>query len=160
MILPKKRDPRFITIRRGGTLTDADHRLLALWAAACAEHVLHFFESERPSDRAPRGDRGSSGVDAWRDQDDGVTHRRRACDGSGPTIDRSGSARRLRRWSGWGSCARGCPRTGCSGLCDQGGPCCCCPWRRGGDGASRVSMAARTTSRRFLMTPGPVALRR
>ena len=36
MILPKDRDPRFITIRRAGTLTDS-HRLLALWAAACAE---------------------------------------------------------------------------------------------------------------------------
>ncbi len=54
MILPKERDPRFITIRRGGTLTDADHRLLALWAAACAEHVLHLFESVRPSDPRPR----------------------------------------------------------------------------------------------------------
>ena len=40
MILPKVRDPRFVTIRRGGTLTDADHHHLALWAAACAEHVL------------------------------------------------------------------------------------------------------------------------
>ena len=47
MILPKVRDPRLITIRRGGTLTDADHRLLALWAANCAEHVLPLFE--RPS---------------------------------------------------------------------------------------------------------------
>lgn len=54
MILPKERDPRFITIRRGGTLTDADHRLLALWAAACAEHVLQLFESEQPSDPRPR----------------------------------------------------------------------------------------------------------
>ena len=54
MILPKDRDDRFITIRRGGTLTDSDHRLLALWAAACAEHVLHFFESVRPSDARPR----------------------------------------------------------------------------------------------------------
>ena len=54
MILPKERDPRFITIRRGGTLTDSDHRLLALWAAACAEHVLHLFESARPSDARPR----------------------------------------------------------------------------------------------------------
>jgi hypothetical protein len=50
MILPKERDPRFITVRRGGTLTDDDHRLLAVWAAACADHVLPFFES------APRGD--------------------------------------------------------------------------------------------------------
>jgi len=54
MILPKKRDPRFITIRRGGTLTDEDHRLLALWAAACAEHVLGLFEMVRPSDGRPR----------------------------------------------------------------------------------------------------------
>ncbi|WP_433731516.1 putative immunity protein [Actinoplanes sp. CA-051413] len=54
MILPKIRDPRFMTIRRGGTLTDADHRLLALWAASCAEHVLPFFEAARPADPRPR----------------------------------------------------------------------------------------------------------
>ncbi len=54
MILPKDRDPRFITIRRGGTLTDADHRLLALWAASCAEHVLALFEAVRPEDPRPR----------------------------------------------------------------------------------------------------------
>jgi thymidine phosphorylase len=54
MILPKVRDPRFVTIRRGGTLTDSDHRLLALWAASCAEHVLDLFESARPEDPRPR----------------------------------------------------------------------------------------------------------
>ncbi len=54
MILPKVRDPRFVTIRRGGTLTDADHRLLALWAARCAEHVLDLFELARPEDGRPR----------------------------------------------------------------------------------------------------------
>ncbi|HKV32520.1 MAG TPA: hypothetical protein VJT14_16065 [Candidatus Dormibacteraeota bacterium] len=54
MILPKDRDPRFITIRRGGTLTDSDHQLLALWAATCAEHVLHLFESAQPLDPRPR----------------------------------------------------------------------------------------------------------
>lgn len=54
MILPKKRDPRFITMRRGGTLQDADHRLLAVWAADCAQHVLHFFEELQPSDDRPR----------------------------------------------------------------------------------------------------------
>lgn len=54
MILPKERDPRFITIRRGGTLTDADHHLLALWAATCAERVLPLFEAERPNDPRPR----------------------------------------------------------------------------------------------------------
>jgi hypothetical protein len=54
VILPKHRDPRLVTIRRGGTLTNADHQLLALWAAACAEHVLHLFESAAPSDPRPR----------------------------------------------------------------------------------------------------------
>jgi len=54
MILPQVHDPRFITIRRGGTLTDSDHRLLALWAADCAEHVLPFLEAAEPSDMRPR----------------------------------------------------------------------------------------------------------
>jgi hypothetical protein len=54
VILPKVRDPRFITIRRGGTLTDPDHQLLALWAADCAEHVLDHFEQARPGDARPR----------------------------------------------------------------------------------------------------------
>jgi hypothetical protein len=54
VILPKHRDPRFITVRRGGTLQDSDHRLLATWAADCAEHVLHLFEQVRPADERPR----------------------------------------------------------------------------------------------------------
>jgi hypothetical protein len=54
MILPKVRDPRFITLRRGGTLTDSDHQLLAVWAALCAAHVLPLFESVRPRDPRPR----------------------------------------------------------------------------------------------------------
>lgn len=54
MILPKVRDPRLVTIRRGGTLTDPDHRLLALWAASCAEHVLDLFETAHPGDPRPR----------------------------------------------------------------------------------------------------------
>jgi hypothetical protein len=54
MILPKERDPRFITIRRGGTLTDSDHWQMALWAALCAEHVLHHFEAVQPTDLRPR----------------------------------------------------------------------------------------------------------
>ena len=54
MILPKDRDPRFITIRRGGTLQDLHHHLLAEWAADCAAHVLHLFEQVQPSDVHPR----------------------------------------------------------------------------------------------------------
>jgi hypothetical protein len=53
VILPKVRDPRLITIRRGGTLTNDDHHLLALWAADCAEHVLELFERVQPNDDRP-----------------------------------------------------------------------------------------------------------
>src|SRR5204862_4833147 len=54
MILPKIRDPRFITVRRGGSLQDDDHRLLAIWAADCAQHVMPYFEQARPEDDRPR----------------------------------------------------------------------------------------------------------
>jgi hypothetical protein len=54
VILPKVRDSRFVTIRRGGTLTNSDHQLLALWAASCAQHVLDLFESAQPEDARPR----------------------------------------------------------------------------------------------------------
>src|SRR6266480_2096861 len=54
MIFSEPRDPRLITIRRGGSLTDDHHHLLALWAATCAEHVLHLFEEAQPSDSRPR----------------------------------------------------------------------------------------------------------
>jgi hypothetical protein len=54
VILAKERDPRLVTIRRGGTLTDSEHQLLAQWAATCAEHVLDLFESVRPEDSRPR----------------------------------------------------------------------------------------------------------
>jgi len=63
VILPTERGPHLLTIRRGGTLTDADHRLLALWAASCAEHVLDLFESVRPEDPRPR--QAIAKVRAW-----------------------------------------------------------------------------------------------
>ncbi|MCA9868337.1 MAG: hypothetical protein KC410_17765, partial [Anaerolineales bacterium] len=63
MILPRQRDPRFITLRRGGRLQDADHHRLALWAADCAQHVLPFFEAACPDDDRPR--RAIDSVRAW-----------------------------------------------------------------------------------------------
>lgn len=54
MILTKVRDPRLITVRRGGYLHDRDHHLLALWAASCAMHVLHLFEDQSADDRPGR----------------------------------------------------------------------------------------------------------
>jgi hypothetical protein len=46
-----KRNDHFISVR---PLSDTNHHLLALWAAACAEHVLHFFEEVQPEDDRPR----------------------------------------------------------------------------------------------------------
>ena len=48
------RDSRFVTIRRGGTLDDETHRLLAVWAADCAARVLDLFERDHPGDVRPR----------------------------------------------------------------------------------------------------------
>jgi hypothetical protein len=63
VILPDVRDPRLTTIRRGGSLTDADHHLLALWAADCAEHVLPLVEAARPDDPRPRA--AIEAIRAW-----------------------------------------------------------------------------------------------
>lgn len=48
------RDRRFVAVHRGGTLDLARHRLLARWAADCAEHVLPLFTSRYPDDDRPR----------------------------------------------------------------------------------------------------------
>lgn len=40
------RDPRFIARHRGGLLDVSLHRLLAAWAADCAEHVLPLFQND------------------------------------------------------------------------------------------------------------------
>ncbi|HEX6141044.1 MAG TPA: hypothetical protein VF013_11375 [Candidatus Limnocylindria bacterium] len=76
MILPKVRDPRFITLRCGGSLTDGDHHLLASWAADCAEHVLHHFERARPGDVRPR--RAIELARAWARGEVGMTEARTA----------------------------------------------------------------------------------
>jgi hypothetical protein len=54
VIFSEIRDLRLVTVRRGGTLLDSDHRLLAVWAADCAQHVLRFFEDAQPGDDRPR----------------------------------------------------------------------------------------------------------
>jgi hypothetical protein len=91
VILPKVRDPRFITIRRGGTLTDSDHRLLAMWAADCAEHVLHLFESARPSDPRPR--RTIASTRAWARGEMTMSQARANAGANAAARDLSGAAR-------------------------------------------------------------------
>jgi hypothetical protein len=63
MIFSDVPDRRLVTIRRGGTLTDVDHHLLAVWAADCAEHLLHNFEQARPGDN--RHQRATELARAW-----------------------------------------------------------------------------------------------
>ncbi|WP_298750167.1 putative immunity protein [uncultured Serinicoccus sp.] len=76
MILPRVRDPRLVTVRRGGLLTDADHALLALWAADCASHVLHLFEQQVPDDHRPRD--AIAAARAWAAGDLGMMRSRAA----------------------------------------------------------------------------------
>ena len=52
-----------VTIRRGGTLTDSDHHLIAIWAADCAEHVVHLFTEQEPEDDRPH--RAIAAARAW-----------------------------------------------------------------------------------------------
>ena len=110
MILPKVRDPRFVTIRRGGTLTDTDHQLLALWAATCAEHVLGLFESDQPDDPRPR--RAIEGARAWV-RGEATMMEARAAGGHamGAARDQRGAARHAAFAAGQAGPSRMWPRT-------------------------------------------------
>lgn len=93
------RDPRLITVRRGGTLQDADHRLLALWAAACAEHVLGLFEQAHPGDGRPR--RAIQQARAWAHGEITMTHAREAAFAAHAAArEVSGAAREAARAAG------------------------------------------------------------
>lgn len=92
MIFSKIRDPRFITVRRGGSLQDADHHLLAVWAADCAQHVLHFFEHVQPNDDRPR--RAIEQARAWARGEITMTQARTAAGHAmGAARELSGAAR-------------------------------------------------------------------
>jgi len=99
VILPERADPRLVTVRRGGTLTDADHHLLALWAASCAEHVLDAFESVCPDDLRPR-----EAVEAGRAWVRGELPMMRARAAGGHAM---GAARELRGAPRWAAYAAG-----------------------------------------------------
>ena len=91
MIFGRERDPRLVTVRRGGTLLDADHHLLAFWAADCAEHVLHLFEQARPGDDRPR--RAIELARAWARGELTMTQARRAAFASAAAREVSGAAK-------------------------------------------------------------------
>ena len=48
------RDRRFVAVHRGGPLDVARHRLLAAWAADCADRVLSLFRECSSDDRPQR----------------------------------------------------------------------------------------------------------
>ena len=93
------RDARFVTARRGGTLDDDTHRLLAVWSADCAARVLQLFESERPDDARPR-----AAVDqayAWARGEITITQAREAAYAAHDAArDASGAAREAARAAG------------------------------------------------------------
>lgn len=45
--------PKAARIRKS-MLSEQEHKVLAVWAADCAEHVLPYFEEEYPEDQRPR----------------------------------------------------------------------------------------------------------
>ena len=93
------RDSRLVTVRRGGTLKDIDHRLLAVWAAACAEHVLHFFEQAYPGDEHPR--RAIEQARAWSHGEITMTQARTAAFAAhAAASEASGSAKEAARAAG------------------------------------------------------------
>ena len=65
------------------TLSDADRRLVAAWAADCAEHVLGIFEAEAPDDDRPRALIGRTRAFARGELDTAEEIRRRFAGGVG-----------------------------------------------------------------------------
>lgn len=151
MILPEIRDPAMVTIRRGGTLADDDHRLLALWAADCADHVLYLFECERPEDTRPR-----NAVTAARAWAAGTMEMMQAralgghAMGAARPLEGRGTVRSL--FCGTDSMCRTCGRARSwrGGLCHQGNP--QCESRGSACGPSRTRLAERPASRPGLST--------
>jgi hypothetical protein len=94
-----RRDPRFVTIRRGGTLEDFHHRLLVTWAADCAEHVLALFAAQHRSDDRPL--KAIQQARAWsRGEISMVQARQAAYAAHAAARDASGAAREAARAAG------------------------------------------------------------
>src|ERR671910_3385780 len=97
MIFSKKRNLRLVTVRRGGTLRDSDHHLLAFWAADCAQHVLHLFEQARPGDDRPR--RAIELARAWARGELTMTQARKAAFASAAAREVTGAAKLVARFA-------------------------------------------------------------
>ena len=93
------RDPRLVTLRRGGSLNDPTHRTLAWWAADCAEHVLGLFTADRPGDDRPA--LAIAAARAWaRDELSMATGREAAFAAHAAARETVGAARHVARAAG------------------------------------------------------------
>ena len=82
------------------TLSAADRRLVAAWAALCAERVLPLFEAERPDDGRPRAAIGRAFAFARGELDLAAEIRRRFADGGAAREARSPAATAAARAAG------------------------------------------------------------
>jgi hypothetical protein len=136
-----------VTIRRGGTLTDSDHRLLAEWAADCAEHVLPLFEAVQPADARPC--QAIEQARAWVRGEITMSQARTAAGQAQAAVrDLSGAGRHAAYAAGQVAVVAQCrrPRTRRSGLRNQGGTLCHARWRARTRGSAGMSVAARAAT--------------
>jgi len=82
------------------TLSEFDRRLVAAWAAACAERVLWLFEAERPADDRPRAAIGRARAFARGELDTGEEIRRRFAGGGAASGLKSPAAAAAARAAG------------------------------------------------------------
>jgi hypothetical protein len=65
-----------MTAKNATQFTEQEHRLLAVWAADCAEHVLPYFEAIYPEDDRPR--KAIQAVHLWERGDLAMVEARKA----------------------------------------------------------------------------------
>lgn len=82
------------------TLSEADRRLVAAWAAACAERVLGLFEADCPNDRRPRAAIARARAFARGELDTADEIRRRFADGGAARQTKSPAAAAAARAAG------------------------------------------------------------
>lgn len=82
------------------TLSESERRLVAAWAADCAERVLGLFEAEHPADNRPRAAISRTRAFARGELDIGVEIRRRFADGGAAREARSPASAAAARAAG------------------------------------------------------------
>ena len=87
-------------MRSPQTLSEADRRLVAEWAAICAERVLPLFEAERPDDGRPRAAIARAFAFAGGELDIAAEIRRRFADGGAAREAKSPAAAAAARAAG------------------------------------------------------------